>query len=239
MFIWTEQSIQWYEDATEWTGYHERAARKLSEFALLDRDDVVCDVGCGTGTLSAGLAPFVRRILSVDVDERALQCLRGRIRQRQITNIEVIVSDYTRLPADFCDVVVACSFGVFGKNGSSFLKLAKKRLVMVKRKFLPSQEGFSKDYGRGNLAYMDEAYLNEHSIPYRTESYEDDFGQPFRSREEAVRYVEHYRLNPADESVDAFLERRMSQTGDAVFPYYIPNPMENCILIIEKSDLTE
>jgi len=236
MFTWSEDGIRWYEDAAAWTGYHVRIAEKLSGY--LNPEDEICDVGCGTGSLSAELTSTVRKITSVDVDDRALDCLRTKIRNGGISNIEIRHMDYTCLPEDFCDVVVACSFGVFAKNGASFLKLAKKRLIMVKRKILASREGFSKDYGRGNMAYMDEKYLQENHIPYRMESYEDDFGQPLRSREDAVRFTEHYRMNSAEESVDDFLNRRMVSTGDEIFPYYLPNPMESCILIIEKSDLT-
>lgn len=234
MFTWSEDGIRWYEDAAAWTGYHARIAEKLSGY--LSRNDEICDVGCGTGSLSVELSSAVKKIMSVDVDDRALDCLRSKIAKQGILNIEVLRMDYTRLPENFCDVVVACSFGVFEKNGASFLKLAKNRLIMVKRKFIESQEGFSKDYGRGNMAYMDEKYLQANHIPYRIESYADDFGQPLRSRAEAEHFVEHYWLHRSEESVADFLDRRMILTGDGTFPYYLPNPMENCFLIIEKAD---
>ncbi|MCD7981681.1 MAG: class I SAM-dependent methyltransferase [Clostridiales bacterium] len=235
MFTWSEEGIRWYDDAAEWTGHHARIAERLR--AYLDKEDEVCDVGCGTGSLSVALAPAVRHITAVDVDEMALNSLRAKLERSGIDNVTVVRSDYNLLPENFCDVVVACSFGIFAKNGASFLKLAGKRLILAKRKLLPSQEGFSKDFGRGNMAYMDEAYLKDHHIPYRIESCEEDFGQPLRSREDAVRFTEHYRLCPAEESMDDFLDRRLISTGDETFPFFLPNPMESCILTIDKKDL--
>ncbi len=235
MFTWSEEGIRWYNDAAEWTGYHARAAERLIRY--LDPEDEVCDVGCGTGSLSVALAPAVRLVTAVDVEEMALDSLREKLEARGITNVRPLHMDYTCLPENFCDVVVACSFGIFAKNGPSFLKLARKRLILIKRKILASQEGFSKDFGRGCMAYMDEEYLKEHHIPYRIESCEEDFGQPLRSREDAARFASYYRFNSAGESVDAFLDRRMVATGDDTFPFFLPNPMESCILTIEKKDI--
>jgi ArsR family transcriptional regulator len=53
-------------------------ARPLA--ALLDERWVVGDLGCGTGQVSELLAPFVRRVISVDASREMLQAARARVR---------------------------------------------------------------------------------------------------------------------------------------------------------------
>ncbi|HEX9107392.1 MAG TPA: metalloregulator ArsR/SmtB family transcription factor [Longimicrobiales bacterium] len=47
--------------------------------ALLDASWTVGDLGCGTGQLSASLAPFVRRVIAVDESEAMLAAARARL----------------------------------------------------------------------------------------------------------------------------------------------------------------
>ena len=54
------------------------SARAMAGF--LDPDWVVGDLGCGTGQVSAALAPFVRRVIAVDGSGEMLQAARRRLR---------------------------------------------------------------------------------------------------------------------------------------------------------------
>jgi ArsR family transcriptional regulator len=47
--------------------------------ALLDDDWVLGDLGCGTGEVAAGLAPFVARVIAVDASESMLEAARQRL----------------------------------------------------------------------------------------------------------------------------------------------------------------
>ncbi|MEO6447221.1 MAG: metalloregulator ArsR/SmtB family transcription factor [Gemmatimonadaceae bacterium] len=65
-------------------------------FALLDRDAVVGDLGCGTGHFSARLAPHVRRVVAVDASAEMLHAARERLAHH--TNVELHLGELEQLP---------------------------------------------------------------------------------------------------------------------------------------------
>ena len=64
--------------------------------ALLDPSWVVGDLGCGTGQLSAVLAPFVGRVVAVDRSTEMLQAARRRL--RECANVEVRRGELEAVP---------------------------------------------------------------------------------------------------------------------------------------------
>lgn len=66
--------------------------------ALLEPDWVVGDLGCGTGQMSASLAPFVARAIAVDRSGEMLQAARRRL--RDCTNVDVRRGELEALPID-------------------------------------------------------------------------------------------------------------------------------------------
>lgn len=64
--------------------------------ALLDDQWIVGDLGCGTGQVTAALAPFVGRVIAVDRSGEMLQAARRRLRSLQ--NVEVRRGDLEALP---------------------------------------------------------------------------------------------------------------------------------------------
>jgi len=65
---------------------------------FLDASWVVGDLGCGTGQLSAALAPFVSRIVAVDASAAMLQTARRRL--RDVTNVDLRRGELEALPVD-------------------------------------------------------------------------------------------------------------------------------------------
>jgi ubiquinone/menaquinone biosynthesis C-methylase UbiE/DNA-binding transcriptional ArsR family regulator len=55
------------------------AVDQLVALALLDEDWVVGDLGCGTGRLSAAVAPFVGRVIGVDDSDAMLRAAESRL----------------------------------------------------------------------------------------------------------------------------------------------------------------
>jgi len=71
----------------------------LTAFAgLLDPAWVVGDLGCGTGQVSAALAPFVSRVVAVDASAAMLQAARKRL--HDLPNVDVRRGDLESLPMD-------------------------------------------------------------------------------------------------------------------------------------------
>lgn len=95
------KSQQFFERAAaEWDKLRQelcgRALHLQALPALLDRRWVVGDLGCGTGELSAALAPFVGRVVAVDRSDDMLQAAQRRL--HDLTNVEVRKGELQALP---------------------------------------------------------------------------------------------------------------------------------------------
>lgn len=66
--------------------------------AFADSEATVGDLGCGTGQVSAALAPFVTRVIAVDGSQPMLQAARKRL--QAFDNIELRRGDLESLPID-------------------------------------------------------------------------------------------------------------------------------------------
>ena len=66
--------------------------------AFADRDWTVGDLGCGTGQVSAAIAPFVSRVIAVDGSPAMLQAAKKRL--QRVDNIELRRGELESLPID-------------------------------------------------------------------------------------------------------------------------------------------
>jgi ubiquinone/menaquinone biosynthesis C-methylase UbiE/DNA-binding transcriptional ArsR family regulator len=73
--------------------------------AFLDRSWIVADLGCGTGQVSAAIAPFVARVIAVDTSAAMLHAARRRL--NTFTNVELRRGDLEALPIDTAQVDAA------------------------------------------------------------------------------------------------------------------------------------
>jgi len=71
----------------------------LAAFAgFANREWIVGDLGCGTGQVSAALAPFVQRIVAVDGSAAMLQAAKRRL--HDVNNVDLRRGDLEALPVD-------------------------------------------------------------------------------------------------------------------------------------------
>jgi SAM-dependent methyltransferase len=68
----------------------------------------VLDVGAGTGRHTLALAPFVRRVVAVDPSAAMLGMLRQDVESQNVTNVEVVRSEWLDASVEPADVVI-CS----------------------------------------------------------------------------------------------------------------------------------
>lgn len=73
---------------------------------LLDPEWTVGDLGCGTGELTAALAPFVSRVIAVDASVEMLEAARARL--RGFPGVELREGALERLPLDDASLDAAC-----------------------------------------------------------------------------------------------------------------------------------
>jgi SAM-dependent methyltransferase len=65
---------------------------------LIDPTLVVGDLGCGTGQLTATVAPFVRRVIAIDGSADMLEA--ARLRLRELPNVDIRQGELESLPLD-------------------------------------------------------------------------------------------------------------------------------------------
>lgn len=73
------------------------------------RDDVLVDIGCGTGLIALALAPWVHHVHAIDLS--ANMVVRARQNLANVNNVDVAMGSITRvgLPALCCERVLAYS----------------------------------------------------------------------------------------------------------------------------------
>jgi len=97
-YRWDERVEAWDEVATSEAFLTIRD--RVIELAEPRHDDVVVDLGAGTGLLALTLAPRVRELVAVDISERMLERLDDAAIADGVHNVEVVVADLRRLPLD-------------------------------------------------------------------------------------------------------------------------------------------
>jgi len=68
-----------------------RVQDRIVAAALLDRDDVVVEIGAGLGALTAKLGQVARRVIAIDRDAQMIAVLRAELAAR--SNIELVLGD--------------------------------------------------------------------------------------------------------------------------------------------------
>ncbi len=65
--------------------------RAISLYKLeLNKNDIVVDVGCGTGAMSVDIAKRVKKVYAIDVNKKAIELTKKNIEKFNIKNCEVI-----------------------------------------------------------------------------------------------------------------------------------------------------
>jgi ubiquinone/menaquinone biosynthesis C-methylase UbiE len=70
----------------------------LKDFGLRE-DSVVVDMGAGTGTFAAAVAPLCKKVIAVDVSEAMIAALKKKVADLGLTNIEVIEAGFLSFEA--------------------------------------------------------------------------------------------------------------------------------------------
>lgn len=101
-------------DRQEWLERPERETEELPNRVVqaleLRPDDVVADIGAGTGYFTFRMSPHVPDglVLAVDIEDEALALIRQKMRRRGVDNVKTVLGtvEDSHLPADSVDVAL-------------------------------------------------------------------------------------------------------------------------------------
>jgi SAM-dependent methyltransferase len=230
--IWTEESIAFLRDAAAMSDYYRVIAGKIAPH--LPENAHVCDAGCGIGELSIALAPYCRHVTAVDADELAVKTLESHRPERvaaRCGDIEALAPDKPY------DAMVFCLFGRTEDALGIAGRQCRGKIFLVKRDYSHHRFSAGKislgEYTAGNT----ESVLRERGIPYTLERFSAEFGQPFRSIEEAERFFALYNRSESETLSAREIEARLTAGPSEEFPYYLPHQKALCLFTIETADL--
>ena len=232
MYEWKAAHIRYMRDASDYGDYHRRLAEKL--LPHLPQGGHICDAGCGLGDLTLALSPYFRQITACDVSADALQELRRRVKQERI---RLLCGDVRENPPQTpYDGMVFCLFG----SPETVLQVASAQCrgtvcVICReqraRHFSVDEQAMHSDDPDRWVRLLDRA-----GVPFYQERFSLSFGQPFRSREDAIHFFALYNQEekmPEWECVAA----RIEATGREDFPFYAPQEKALRLLCFDSRDL--
>ena len=229
MFCWTDDMISFMQDAANFGSYQQELADWIC--GALPAVRHVCDAGCGLGFLSVRLA---------ELSGQALSNLRRMAAEKRISNLQILETDMmTFTPERPYDAMVFCLFG----RMQEILRVAKRcgagEIVVVKKAFTHHRFSVSSVPLRDEVTEQAADFLRAHGVPFRLETKTFDMGQPLRSLDDAVRFFEIYSKDAPGTITRETVLPRLRETGDDVFPYYLPQEKALGRFTIDTKDIPE
>jgi len=105
--MWQKRTGTWHDHVSSSPAFN-LVREAVMVAAAIGPDDVVVDLGAGTGFLSLAAAPLAERVLAVDLAAEMLVALEANAASKGIRNVETRIADLATfdLPANSVDVVV-------------------------------------------------------------------------------------------------------------------------------------
>ncbi len=234
LYTWSPEKINWYEDACRYSG-NDRNQRLAS--AILDelpQSPHICDIGCGIGALSLEFLKKGAMVTAVDINRDALRHLQNSVKSGGYKNIKIIEGDFMELapPSPKADCVAFCMVG-----GNSFIEQTKlwtnSKVIIInevaKKCSFASKTKVSAKYDGGSHR----SRLKEAGYKFREAVVKTSFGQPFRSFDDACRFMSCYDREANRDDIERMLGENLEKTGRVDFPLFLPTDKDYCIYVID------
>lgn len=232
-FVWNDESIGWFATASQFTGFHRQLARLIRPY--LQKNFTLCDIGCGLGRLDIELAPYVQRITAVDTEPKVLRRLQAQARQQGIQNIDTLCKDATGLQTPH-DVYVMSFFGRDTQGMAQYFPHCRNMLVrVVNAANAGNLYPASRRTRQKSTIPLVQSQLQQTGLPYKLIQTTIEFGQPFKNLQDAAAFVQHQASAATPAETQAFLAHNLCATSLPGFAYYLPNPKQVGIFMVNTS----
>lgn len=209
---WTDESIVWYQRASDYTGYH----KNLIPYILpwLTESDTCCELACGTGALARSLAPYTGRYTANDADPAAIRFNRAMLKEESSPeNLELAEGDWKEvLRGRRFDTVLFSFFGALISNWEDLKTIAKRQIIVIAGR-RPADDARSDRKTKQEYAEDIVRFLQKKNIETHLQEITLEFGQPLEDMEEARRYVGTYYRLQGDEA-GRFLKNKLVKLTD-------------------------
>lgn len=237
MFQWTPDVIRFRVDAAEYNGFDGKIAARILPY--LPPGARVCDAGCGLGYLGLALAEGGARVTAVDQSPAALAVLRANAQKRGLQTIEAVEGDLFSLrpPAPY-DAMAFCFFGHMEQTLGALKAQCRGKGFLIKKDWATHR--FTLGEAPLTCFTFRQACgaLDRLSIPYAAETFPLEMGQPFRSLKDALLFFRTFGQAQGGEAVtEAAVLLRLTATGSAQFPYYLPAERSLGMLVVDTGDI--
>lgn len=233
MIVWNEQSIRWFRNASEYTGYNKKLSQILLEY--IPNRNTLCDMGCGAALIDFELAKTIDQVTCIDISQEAICAVEQMAREQGITNLSTSCMDGFDAEGQW-ETVLALFHG--GADlVSKYLPLAKDQLILVthgtqKGGFGPEHRKIKKSFGfKGVMSHLDEM-----GIKYHFHEYELEHGQPFADLQEVEAFVKAYSVSLEKEELDTYLKEHLVHTGEERYPYYLPKKKHLALFVVRRDE---
>lgn len=236
---WYDDMIRFMRHASEYGSYNQVLLKKMLPY--LTPELHICDAGSGLGYLSLALSPHVQAVTAVEKHPDAAGVLEENCLHKGIANVRSCCEDMQQhFPEDPYDAMVFCFFG----RPEEILQLAKKlcrgRVFVFTRNY--RNHRFSAGTHASGWDGFPElaALLRDHGIEAHSETFRVEYGQPFRSWQDARRFFEIYSKD-SDKSVitEDFLKQKVTETGRDDFPLYMPHERNVAFVTFLAKDIPD
>lgn len=237
--LWYSDMVRFMTDASEYGDYYQQLAAKMQPW--LSKDCHICDAGSGLGYLSLALAPYVRQVTAVERHPDAAAVLEKNCSQKGIANVRSQCGAVeAAMPEEPYDAMVFCFFGA----SRDTLVTAKQQCrgdVFVFTRNYKNHRFSAGTYASGMEGLPDFcSELEQLGIPFQKETFTLEFGQPFRTLEDAHRFFQIYSKDEnKDVLTDAFVRSQLTDTGREDFPFYMPHPKHIGFLHFSVKDIPD
>lgn len=237
MSEWNKQMIAYMDDASSYGNYFASLSSALSQY--IQKDMTVCDAGCGIGQLSFALADSVKKVTGIDISQSAVSFCEEKKRVSGAANVSFDCKDLLNMSETmFFDVMVFNYFGRMEQIMEIGRRHCRKTLIIIKKNYTEHRFSIGRNPIEIREVFGAEEYLKRENIAHTEKLFSHEFGQPFRSVEDALEFFNIYSRDP-DKSVVNIenVQSRLVKTTNPVFPYYLPHVRNSRIYIIDMKEV--